>query len=170
MGETVSAEVAAQFFETTATADRTATTGVGAPTLTFVDVNRAIGGLGGEPRTGARFAIYNAVMRALNSSGAESFVEAFRFFEAERSNWQRELAEAPPRVAPGAHVFDMPEGADESELRGRPAGQSTSRRTATAADSAQTPLLVTARTRAETAEGARRCPTADDATCTRLGT
>ena len=115
-------------FETTVTADQTAATDVGAPALTFDDASRAIGSLGGEPRTGARFAVHNAAMRALISSGTESFAEAFRFFEAERLNWQRELAEAPPRVVPGAHVFDMPEGADKSELRERPAGQSTSRR------------------------------------------
>ena len=68
--------------------------------LTFDGVGKAIGGLGGEPRTGVRFAVYGAVMRALNNSGAASFVEAFRNFEAERPEWQRELAETPPRVPP----------------------------------------------------------------------
>ena len=62
------------------------------PTLTFDDVSRAIGGLGGgKPRrTGVRFAVHEAVGRALNDSGASSFAEAFRIFEAERPDWQRE--------------------------------------------------------------------------------
>ena len=88
------------------------------PTLTFDDVSRAIGGLGGgKPRrTGVRFAVLGAVDRALNDSGATTFADAFRIFEAERPDWQRELAKAPPRVAPGAHVIDMPDGAVEADL------------------------------------------------------
>ena len=84
--------------------------------LTFDDVGRAIGGLGGEPRSGVRFAIFAAVDRAPNVTPAASFAEAFRNFESERPNWQRELAEAPPHVAPGAHVIDMPEGSIEADL------------------------------------------------------
>ena len=87
-----------------------------ASALTFDDAGRAIGSLGGEPRTGVRYAVMGAVDRALNHSGATTFADAFRFFEAERPDWQRELTEAPPRVAPGAQVIDMPEGADEADL------------------------------------------------------
>ena len=91
----------------------------GGAVLSFGDVTKAIGGLRGEPRTGIRFAVHGAVMRALNDSGAETFAEAFRNFEAERPGWQRELAEAPTRVAPGAHVINVPDGAVEADLRTR---------------------------------------------------
>jgi hypothetical protein len=84
--------------------------------LTFDDVGKAIGNIGGEPRTGVRYSIMGAVTRALNHGGAASFAEAFRIFEAERPDWQQELADAPPPVAPGAHVIDMPEGAIEADL------------------------------------------------------
>lgn len=50
------------------------------PSLTFDDVSRALGRLGGEPRTGVRFSIHFAVMRALNESRANTFAEAVQIF------------------------------------------------------------------------------------------
>ena len=83
------------------------------PPLTFDDANRALGGLRGEPRTGVRFSIHFAVMRALNESGASLFAEAsLFFFEAEWPHWRRELEEAPARVVPGAHIAEAQDAAD----------------------------------------------------------
>ena len=73
----------------------------------FNTLGRALGSIGGEPSSGVRRRTMDAALRALNDGTAQSFEEAFGMFQEERPDWRRELSEAPPRTAPGAHVMDV---------------------------------------------------------------
>ena len=74
----------------------------------FFALGRSLGGIGREPADCARRQVADAALRSLNDGTARSFGEAFEMFQEERPGWRHELAEAPPRTAPGVHVFDVP--------------------------------------------------------------
>ena len=73
----------------------------------FYTLGRSLGRIGGEPAGSARRQVLDEALRSLNDGTARSFGEAFEVFEEGRPGWRQELANAPPRTAPGAHVFDV---------------------------------------------------------------
>ena len=73
----------------------------------FSTLGRSLDRIGGEPAGSARRQVVDAALRSLNDGTARSFGEAFEMFEEGRPGWRQELANAPPRTAPGAHIFDV---------------------------------------------------------------
>ena len=73
----------------------------------FSTTGRSLGRIGGEPAGSARRRVLDESLRSLNDGTVRSFGEAFEVFEERRPGWRQELANAPPRTAPGAHVFDV---------------------------------------------------------------
>ena len=74
----------------------------------FAALGRSLGRVGGEPAGSVlRRQVLGESLRSLNDGTARSFGEAFESFEEGRPGWRRELANAPPRWASEAHVFDV---------------------------------------------------------------
>ena len=73
----------------------------------FATLGHSLGRVGGEPSGSVRRRVLDEALRSLNDGTAHSFGGAFESFEEGRPGWRQDLANAPPRTAAGAHVFDV---------------------------------------------------------------